>query len=66
MTDLLKATPSTVSLTFVNDKIPFVGWLVGWLGLWHINLCRLFNSKSIYMKIVLFQTIQFNISTQFK
>ena len=40
--------------------------LVGCLGLWHINLCRLFNAKSIFMKIVLFQTIQFSISTQFK
>ena len=26
----------------------------------------LFNAKSIFMKIVLFQTIQFKISTQFK
>ena len=28
-----------------------VGWLVGrWLGwiLWNINLCRLFNAKSIF------------------
>ena len=25
-----------------------VGWLVGWV-LWHINLCRLFNTKSIFM-----------------
>ena len=41
------------------------GWLVVWV-LWHINLCRLFNTKSIFMKIVLFQTIQFRISTQFK
>ena len=28
-----------------------VGWLVGWV-LWHINLCRLFNTKSIFMQIV--------------
>ena len=34
--------------------------------LWHINLCRLFNAKSIFMKLVLFETIQFRISTQFK
>ena len=34
--------------------------------LWHINLCRLFNAKSILYKYkVLFQTIQFSISTQF-
>ena len=25
-----------------------VGWLIGWV-LWHINLCRLFNAKSIFM-----------------
>ena len=36
--------------------------LVGWV-LWYINLCRLFNAKSIFMKIVLFQTIRFCIST---
>ena len=41
------------------------GWLVGWIQ-WPINLCSLFNAKSIFMKIVLFQTIQFSISTQFK
>ena len=40
-------------------------WLVGWV-LWRINLCRLFNAKSIFMKIVWHQTIQFRISTQFK
>ena len=34
--------------------------------LWHINLCRLLNSKSIFMKIVQLQTIKFSISTQFK
>ena len=39
--------------------------MVVWV-LWHINLCRLFNAKSIFVKIVLFQTIQFKISTQFK
>ena len=36
------------------------------VGLSHINLCRLFNTKSIFMQIILFQTIQFRISTQFK
>ena len=40
--------------------------LVGYLGLWHINLCRLLKAKSVFMKIVLFQTIQLSISTQFK
>ena len=34
--------------------------------LWHVKLCRLFNGKSILKKqTVLFQTIQFGISTQF-
>ena len=28
-----------------------VGWLVGRLLLWHINLCRLFNAKSILIQI---------------
>ena len=41
-----------------------VGWLVGYF-LWHINLCRLLNAKSIFMQLVLFQTIQFSMSTQF-
>ena len=41
-------------------------WLVDYLGLWHINLCRLLKAKSIFMKIVLFQIIQFIISMQFK
>ena len=40
--------------------------IVGWLGLWHISLCSMFNVNSIFMKIVLFQTIQFSISTHFK
>ena len=39
--------------------------VVCWV-LWHINLYKLFNAKSIFMKIVLFQRIQFRISTQFK
>ena len=31
-----------------------VGWLVGWLVgfLWHINLCRLLNAKSIFIQII--------------
>ena len=40
-------------------------WLVGWV-LWHINHRRLFNANSIFIKIVLFKTIQFSISTKFK
>ena len=41
-----------------------VGWLVVWV-LWHINFCQLLNAKSIFIQIVLFQTIWFNMSTQF-
>ena len=48
--------------SLVTRYISLVGWLVGWF----INLCRLFKAKSIFMKIVLFQTILFGISTQFK
>ena len=51
-----------VNVSYWNKVI---GWLVVWV-LWHINLCRLFNAKSIFMKIVLFQTIQFRVSMQFK
>ena len=39
--------------------------LVDWV-LWHINHWKLFNAKSIFIKIVLFQTIQLSINTQFK
>ena len=38
---------------------------IGWV-LWHINLCRLFNAKSIFMQIFLFKKkFQFCMSTQF-
>ena len=40
-----------------------------WFGLflWHINHCRLFNDKTIFIhKTVLFQTIQFSISLNIK
>ena len=40
-----------------------VGWLVIWV-FWHFHLWRLFNAKSMFMQIVLFQTIQFSVSTQ--
>ena len=40
-------------------------WLVGWLVFRHINLCRLFNTKSIFIQVALFWTIQFSMSTQF-
>ena len=50
----------------INHTLQGIGlvtrrWLVGWV-LWHINLCRLFNAKSIFMQIVLFQKIQFSKS----
>ena len=42
-----------------------VGWLVGLLCLWHINFCRLFNAKSIFIPINTSISIQFSVSTQF-
>ena len=33
--------------------------------LWHINLWRLYNVRSIFLQILLFHTIQFSISTRF-
>ena len=53
------------STVILNIDLWKVGWLVGWI-LWHINLCRLFTAKSIFMKIVPFRIIQFRISTPFK
>ena len=47
-----------------TKEIGELDWLVSWV-LWHINPCRLFNTKSIFMQIVLLQTIQFSMSTQF-
>ena len=41
-----------------------VSWLVGIYGI--STFVGNFNAKSIFIKIVLFQTIQFSISTQFK
>ena len=62
-----------VQLLFHGILLPIIkrclfshgGWLVVGV-LWHINLYGLFNAKFIFMKIVLFQTIQFWISMQFK
>ena len=37
-----------------------------WFGLWHINHCRLFNTKSISKhQTVLFQAIQLSMRAQF-
>ena len=38
------------------------GIVVGCLGFMEINLWRLFNAKSIFMEIVLFQIIQSSMS----
>ena len=38
--------------------------MIGWIS-WHINPYRLFNTKFIFMQILHFQTIQFNMITQF-
>ena len=39
------------SQSLLNDSCVYVCVLGGWV-LWHINLCRLFNAKSIFIKIV--------------
>ena len=49
------------AINIINSQ--FKG-LVVW-GLWQINHCRLFNAKSFFMQILLFQTIRFSKSTQF-
>ena len=53
---------STCSL---KPKFVILIGLVVWVS-WHINLCRLSNTKSIFIQTsVLFQTIQFGTSTRF-
>ena len=53
-----------VKLTLVAMALKVI-WLVVWV-LWHINHCRLLMpNQFLYMETVLFQTIQFSISTQF-
>ena len=51
---LVGFTPEQSSVRLFNTEYSAfsVGWLVGWLGLWHINLSRLFNAKSIFMQII--------------
>ena len=40
--------------------------MVGCLGLWHINFCRLFKAKIPFLyKSVIFHTIHFSISMHF-
>ena len=48
---LVTITSLALSLPCVGSKMVLVGRLVGWV-LWHINLCRLFNAKSIFTQIV--------------
>ena len=40
----------TGKCTYGKKKL-LVGWLVGWI-LWHINFCRLSNTKSIFIQII--------------
>ena len=62
----LKNSLSTWLLPAVEHKLSYIiDWLVVWVSR-HINICKLFNAKSIFMKILLFQTIQLSVSTQFK
>ena len=48
-------TVASQHLTSVNNVSValhgLVGWLVVWV-LWHINLCRLSNAKSIFIQII--------------
>ena len=50
-----------INLIYINKLDLVVGWLVvgwlvvGWLVvgvLWHINPCRLFNAKSIFIQSI--------------
>ena len=57
------------SLVFIDSKesplilLIFLRWFG--LVLWHVNHCRIFNAKSIFIHTDLFQTIQVSISTLF-
>ena len=55
-----KKERKTMNLHHATLKLDFFFWF-----LWHINLCSLFNAKSIFIQAVLFQTIQFSIDTRF-
>ena len=52
--------------TIKSSKLVVFFFFCFFLVLLQINLCRLFNAKSIFMKIVLFQTVHFSIITQFE
>ena len=44
-------TKHILLITFLNEPGIFWGWLTVWI-LWHINLCRLSNAKSIFIQII--------------
>ena len=50
LVDLFTYLGSNISSTEGNVNL-CIGWLVVWI-LWHINLCRLFNVKSIFIQII--------------
>ena len=51
----------SIKYSYLNYTL--VGWLIVWI-LWHINLCRLFYAKFIFIQIInSIQTIQFSVST---
>ena len=58
----IKITLKSTRLIVMEQSNDFL--MVVWV-LRHINLCRLFNAKSIFIPIVLLQIIQFSMSTQF-
>ena len=42
---------SSLEVTSYQYTASMIDWFVVWV-LWYINLCRLFNAKSIFMQIV--------------
>ena len=58
--------PVTFVVKIVHSYESSSTYPVGCLVLWHINRCRLFNAKSIFMQIVIqFHTNQLSMSIQF-
>ena len=48
--DVKKSLCGVVTSMLDRDmEVRVFDWLVGWLVLWRINICRLFNAKSIFM-----------------
>ena len=52
---------ATVSYKNNSKEVKLYLWLVGWI-LWHINLCRLFNAKSIFYTNNQFYFKQFSLA----